>query len=208
MRYEKKLLIRGKDEYLTEVQILTLPFSFFKPFPDRRIHNVYFDTIDYQCYQDNKAGNSDRTKIRFRWYDDYQQRGNWELKIKQGLVSKKETIPSACTTPALKALKNEIGNIDLGFKIDLFPTLYNTYARKYFESFDRKIRITIDFDLKFCHPEAILDASLLAPLPHILMEIKYDPSESAIVEQLNNYISLTPSRHSKYIIGMDTIGRQ
>ena len=41
-----------------------------KPFPDRKINSIYFDTDDLDYFKDGEEGTTPRIKVRYRWYDN------------------------------------------------------------------------------------------------------------------------------------------
>ena len=49
---------------------------------ERKISNIYLDTIDLKNYKDNINGVKRRTKHRIRWYDDNAQNPLLEYKNK------------------------------------------------------------------------------------------------------------------------------
>ena len=52
-------------------------------FPKRKIHNLYFDNLDLECYEDNLSGISKRSKLRFRWFGNLDLVNNGTLEIKK-----------------------------------------------------------------------------------------------------------------------------
>lgn len=72
--------------------------------------------------------------------------------------------------------------------------LYNSYKRKYFLSGDKKIRITIDKELKFYSP---ITKNKFEE-NNIIVEIKYD-KDSKFINELK-YLRLT--KYSKYVKGV------
>ena len=69
--------------------------AFDKPFPDRRVHNVYFDSYDYDAYGENLSGISKRVKVRYRWYGEgrYPDVGMLEVKCKRNKYGWKHRFP-------------------------------------------------------------------------------------------------------------------
>ena len=69
-RYERKFLVEelGKKEALFVIK--ENPAMFSEIFHERRINNIYFDSSNMESYHDNVMGNSQRVKIRIRWYND------------------------------------------------------------------------------------------------------------------------------------------
>ena len=69
-RYERKFSISCMLPEQICVFIKRHPCMFYKSYPDRYINNMYFDTVDLANYWNNVDGNSQRLKLRIRWYHD------------------------------------------------------------------------------------------------------------------------------------------
>lgn len=124
-------------------------------YPARRVNNVYFDTIDLRALQENIAGISERCKVRYRWYghDELPGPGTLEFKNKRTALGWKDNFrieesPYAsgdnwrafqrklrhALPPAARVMFDEHGEV----------ALINKYDRRYFESRDGRVRITLD----------------------------------------------------------------
>ena len=82
------------------------------------------------------------------------------------------------------------------------PTLLNSYHRSYYESFDRKLRITIDNNLIY--------KSLLRKKHSLygrcsndsILELKYNHEHNDYVSNLASYLPLKLTKYSKFITGI------
>ena len=67
-RFERKFTIPIHRSVKSLVRIIKENRTFFREvFQQRKINNIYFDTVGYNDYFDNVLGVSDRKKIRIRW---------------------------------------------------------------------------------------------------------------------------------------------
>jgi len=129
--------------------------GFRTAFPPRRVNNVYFDTLDLRALDDNIAGISQRCKVRYRWYghNELPDQGTLEFKNKHTTLGWKDNFRVDASPyvagdtwrafqrklrralpPEARVMLDEHGEV----------TLINRYDRRYFESHDRKLRITLD----------------------------------------------------------------
>ena len=211
-RYERKFVVPYSKEE-AEVVIKNNPFIFEEIYYERRINNLYFDSLEMHNYFDNVLGNSDRTKIRVRWYGDTPVAKNptLELKIRRGLMGTKLSYQLADFS---------LGGVDLDEMNALFSNaslpewlgeklkhqrfaLYNTYQRKYFLSACKKFRLTIDFGLEFAgvvqqNPLALFDRR---SEPHVIVELKY--AKECDAERLTTYFPFRMTKSSKYVAGIN-----
>ena len=57
-------------------------FGFKTAHPNRTINNIYYDAQNLKAFHDNENGISDRTKLRIRWYGDFNKVRNPHLGAK------------------------------------------------------------------------------------------------------------------------------
>ncbi len=111
-----------------ELNILKKKLKLRKKYKSRQINSYYFDTLFLKDFIDSEEGTVPRKKLRFRWYGKKQLNvGNFEIKITEDLVRKKEKI--------------KIENFDLEIKKILkrynpyyIPIIKVSYNRDYFKS--------------------------------------------------------------------------
>ena len=131
--------------------------NFQEIFKKRHVNNIYFDDLNLQCLMANLHGDSNRFKIRLRWYDGRTDKSFFEIKIKKNIFGYKkiyriDDIPiyhgiskSHLITSIEKKLAKDFSNRFDRFK---FIQLVNSYDRRYYLSSDKKFRITIDKNIQ------------------------------------------------------------
>lgn len=217
-RYELKFVAPTIRRSIVDSWIRTHPAGFRVAYPPRRINNVYFDDYDLRTFDENVSGISRRTKVRFRWYghDDSETQGTLELKFKRNRLGWKENF----RVPALRIggqpwseiVRRLRGQLPFDGRawIDAHPqpVLINSYSRRYFVSFDDRVRVTVDedqqvYDQRF-HSEA--NTRSTANLPDaLILEVKGDSDDYHLVGKAIQGIPLRVSRHSKYVVGVQSI---
>ena len=188
-------------------QVVRLHPSFFKnTFPDRWVNNIYFDTPDLSCLNDNLSGVSHRMKFRVRWYgEDYKKASNpkLEIKIKENMLGWKDTAEvSDFELDDIGLLREELEQKQHSFA-RLEPKLLNRYLRSYYESADRKFRLTIDRDMQYF---SFLSSNHFNGFPYkeqgVILELKYDEEHEEASEFVRQHIPLRQSKSSKYVTGL------
>jgi SPX domain protein involved in polyphosphate accumulation len=202
MRYEKKFILEKYDLAQLRAWIMLHTAAFRVAFPKRLVQNIYFDTPDFQALEENLAGVSDRKKYRVRWYNDETQAAILECKIKKGLLGEKKTwkldnLPSNL----LENLSVLTKNVEAITTLKLQPTSINHYEREYYESFDRRFRLTIDYNIQYQQPDYKNAFPVHIETP-VVLELKYDATHEEEAEKLFRSFPLRQSRHSKYVNGV------
>jgi len=85
-RYEKKFIIDQLCHQEIEQLIKHNPAMFSEIFYERRVNNLYLDSLDFTNYNENLSGITERLKIRIRWYGKVFgviKKPTLELKIKK-----------------------------------------------------------------------------------------------------------------------------
>jgi SPX domain protein involved in polyphosphate accumulation len=215
-RYERKYFIASADKREIESMILIHPALFQEVYYERYVNNIYFDNIHLDNFMDNIDGSENRAKYRIRWYGDMSAHVEipiLELKIKRGLVGTKQTykLKSFKFDKFISALKlNDIikhSKVHAGIEYTLLnqlPVLINRYRRKYYESVDRKFRLTVDDNQSFFRFN-ILNNSLLqqhTDKSNIILEMKYDIQHDSEADSITNHFPFRITKSSKYARGM------
>lgn len=209
-RLEKKIVIDNRLEYPDFINFLFPQFN--KSFPTRTINNIYFDYPDLQIYKDNIEGYNQRYKIRIRWYGQNYETAVLEIKIKEFNFGKKLIFP-------LQGFDLKI-NLNNYFKqifdkklvpieylpliFDLIPSSFNSYDRDYFESLDKKIRITCDRNLRFrkLYNFKLPKIDSIVFTDKTIIEIKYESNQELIVSNLLKHSPFRVTKFSKYTYGV------
>ena len=200
-RIERKFIIGLTNNDFFE-KILKLN-CFHNPYKNRTVNSIYFDTNDYSFLRANIDGVSFRKKIRVRWYNNDLNNFFFEEKVKRNfLVSKKiEKINFLFNIKSFqdsldKYLNSEINNnfTDSNYKI----VLKTNYKRSYWLSNDKKIRATIDTNLK-TSPGYDLGKNIY--LSESILEFKYLPRYENYFRNFFKEIEsgLRAVKYSKYV---------
>lgn len=200
-RIERKFIIGLTNNDFFE-KILKLN-CFHNPYKNRTVNSIYFDTNDYSFLRANIDGISFRKKIRIRWYNSDLNNIFFEEKVKRNfLVSKKiEKINflfyiNSFQKSLDKYINSEINNnlIDSNYKI----VLKTNYNRSYWLSNDKKIRATVDTNLK-TSPGYNLDKNI--HLSDSILEFKYLPKYENYFRNFFKEIEsgLRAVKYSKYV---------
>lgn len=218
-RYEIKF-VALEGEFHKLIQWIKLhSLCFHQEYQDRFVNNVYFDTYEYNAYSENLSGISSRTKVRYRWYGefDYPNLGTLEIKKKRNYFGWKDNY-KVKKTPYKKndTWKQIITNISTQvdpkgqkwLQHNPQPIIINRYKRKYFISFNKKIRVTIDmhqsvYDQRYKSKPNI---SHKANIPKTLvLEIKFNREDKELGFKLIEKLPIRVSRNSKYMMGVKAI---
>ena len=221
-RYEIKFLPSEVTPQEIEFLILTHPMQFKKINYKRKVNNIYFDTFGLKAFLDNIEGETNRKKVRLRWYgemSDISKKAVLEIKYKSGPlgwkkrynvlpvnvdIKKKFSTSDVLNLPIKKNEDNSVsGEIDLEF---WEPTIINSYERDYFLSADKRFRITIDTKLEFFDVNPF-KKNYSSPLDRdqIVLEIKFLEKDFSISGDVTGFFPFRISKNSKYITAIDRI---
>ncbi len=215
-RYERKFVSEVIDQRYGETFIRNHRKAFREIYKQRFVNNIYLDTPRLSFFFSNVEGHSNRKKLRIRWYGDLL--GNikkpvLEFKIKEGYLGNKISFPlsnfqlnrnfnSDYLVELFKTSDLPLWVIDEVMGLE--PTLLNRYSRRYYLSFDKCFRITIDNDLEYY---AISKRNNTLSNKHyeyrkIIIELKYESYFNDIADQVTSEIPLRITKSSKYINGI------
>ena len=182
MRYERKF------QYLPcygDLISVFLKCNRFKEIYHKRIINsLYYESDNFDLYQDSINGLNKKQKIRLRFYDSDGSKSRIEYKNKVDLVNEKkysnlENNKNNQLLPVYFKDKNYIiENLYAPRIIDCFykPKVMVSYTRFYFISDDEELRITLDSEIYFM--KANLNSSFInigkrRGLDKAILEMKY-----------------------------------
>lgn len=214
-RYEKKFHI----DYISKHKVRTLvklnPFMFKEIYHKRFINNIYFDSHSFINYKDNIEGQTNRIKIRIRWYGDLfgkVKKPILELKIKKGLLGKKLSykLPDFVFNKKTNILniinKNDklLDSEVLDFK-SVIPTLLNRYSREYYISSDKKFRITVDDNMSYynIHEHKNSFNKLFKNNKSVILELKYAQKYESEANIIMQKLPFRVTKSSKYLTGLE-----
>ena len=208
-RYERKYLLKISKSGLFMKKLYLNNFE--EIYSSRKVHNIYYDTINFSSLMETKEGLSNRVKYRVRWYGETfkKSKKNLELKIKSEFLNKKKSYfigNLKFHSPIFKnlnILNNLVEESLLKVKgnfssktFNLLPVLYNNYFRKYFISAELGIRITIDSELNYY---SLLNGNSVFDDKELVIEIKYKRRNFFIMGDL---FDLELKKKSKFETGV------
>ncbi len=218
MRCENKFVLPDSSLQAACNEILTSHFFFCEIFDERRINNIYLDTVTLDNLKDNLNGVPNRIKHRIRWYgDDTNVKAPiLEYKIKKGLVGYKEyyALPGfkfdgkydydGYLEEIEKSKKTQTSNHKIMYReiYEEIPTLFNTYLRRYFLSGDGKYRITLDRNITYKGISKKFDNAFSFSENKTVLELKYENEDMEGAPRIIQDLRLRVTRNSKYVIGM------
>ena len=215
-RFERKFLIYPYSRSEAEMIIRLHPAVFSPLYKQRQVNNLYLDTPSLRFFYDNIYGSANRKKFRIRWYGGLFgsiQYPVLEIKIKDGYVGRKLSFPlipydfnqgfiAGDTTRVFRQselpewVRNELNLLQ--------PSLLNTYQRSYYQSRDRKFRITIDDQLQYFDVFTFPNMFERDRTVHteVVLELKYDFDQDDVAEEITNELPFRLIKNSKYINGI------
>lgn len=228
MRREKKYTFQ--HECLPDIRkrLHDSRFLMKKTYADRYVNSIYLDSFDYQNYNENLSGLSQRSKARLRWYShspftniSASQEIFFEIKLRNNFLGEKlvhKIIPSKdmnlMNSSELMLLLRSMLPVEFLPYIDHCNTfsLGVSYKREYFEDFTREIRATIDKKLKYIRLSSMMPLDFreieTIKVDYGVLELKYPDTISDKMINMNLDLSeITAGRHSKYATGINILER-
>lgn len=218
-RFERKFFIQNIERQSVENIILHHPALFNEIYHERYVNNIYFDSLHFTNFIDNIDGNMFRTKYRIRWYGDIftmVEKPVLELKIKKGLMGDKKSFPlvpfkldiGLNASMLNDVIQNSKINSKLKFNLQgQEPVILNRYKRKYYQSYDKKFRITVDDDQSFFKINKYNNTFLQKHHDNnnVIIEIKYDKKYDNEVAQISSQFPFRITKSSKYARVVDLL---
>ena len=222
-RSEIKFVCYQQNYFLLKNWIKLHKFNFFKEYDDRNVNNIYFDSFNYKAFNDNLVGLPSRLKVRYRWYGDLlsenkKNEGSLEFKFKKNIYGYKKVFKIKDLTINLdsnwsdikkRILKTLTPEYKILFNKNSQEILINQYKREYFISKNKKLRITLDRNIK------IFDQRLTFKKPnfrsknytqdYLVIEFKFNKNDKAFLNDLDINVPIKASRNSKYINGVRSV---
>lgn len=205
-RFERKYKIEGIEAQTVRSNLMMHPAGFTELFVDRRVNNIYFDTIDLTTFHQNVAGINQRKKFRMRWYGYDMTKmpaPQFEIKIKHNELGTKEV--TKCDQLQLKELEKITAIVNKNSKnfAPLFPVLMNSYERSYMMSADGRFRITIDRKLQYYSMMGKTEFhGYLIEEPGIILEVKYEEEDDQKAAFILQNLPYRHTKSSKYVNGV------
>lgn len=196
-RFEKKIPLGSGDLHQVENLLLSHPMGLVSAYPDRLVHNIYFDTPDLACYNAHLAGHEARVKWRLRAYDNAPWK-QLEEKRKIGDHGDKRLYPAQAAIQSLELQQGLLLNESL-----MYPMLENRYQRRYFHAPAWGIRVTIDTDIQF---STVGSESWQTDYECVaVLEVKYALESAKEGQEFLRHLPWRLGRFSKYVRGIQLI---
>ena len=207
LRYERKWVFKDVNYNDIFNKALKSKFLFHIQHPKRHVNSIYFDDNNYTSIKDNLDGVSDRSKYRVRWYGKNSfvlHNPKLEIKIKKNFLNYKKIFPlekldnlNIKNINHVKLINNEVNNI-IKKKL-LFTNITTHYERLYLISYNKKIRATIDYNLKGTKFNCYFQNPIFKASRDVIVEFKYNQEYDNYVRSNLQKISSRFSKNSKYI---------
>ena len=215
-RLEVKFITRVHEIQRLKVWLKMHPADFYVPYPDRRVNNVYFDTVDFDAYGENLSGSSSRAKLRYRWYGDEKlpDKGVLELKLKRNLFGwkKRLSVPEAPFAAGdrwstFRSNIKKYSDFSWRFALQTRPiqAMINRYSREYYVSRDDKVRFTIDYDQEAYDQwyKSYPNITRRASIPNIvIVECKFAREDRDLAARIIQSMPIRVGRCSKYMLAI------
>jgi len=216
-RFERKFITNPYDRHDLELFIKLLPGHFTELHYERFVNNIYFDDLDLNCFHDSINGAMERKKYRIRWYGDLFgqiDKPILEVKTKDNLLVAKDSytlkpfkLDRSCTLDStLEILREAKLPHELFIKLSSSNfSLLNRYRRKYFLSLDKKMRFTVDSDIEYLpiYPNWNSFSQKSFSFSNTILEMKYDPVNNFIAQNISSKLPFPLSKYSKYLRGVE-----
>jgi len=208
LRYEFKYALNGLalDQILNTVRLHSAGFS--EAYPKRQVNNYYLDTINLDYFYQNIDGVARRRKFRYRWYGESSNIAQAQLEVKHrdNELGWKETFKLDKDLIQTKDKMMQHFNALKLTTLFLVPQLYNCYERYYFESQDKKFRITVDFNQAFGLPFQNNTKYLVTHKdPTQVLELKFDETHLDILDSITTELPYLRTKNSKYSNGIQHV---
>ena len=213
-RLELKKAYNIRELPIIEGKLLRSDLNFRRAYHSRQVNSLYFDNSKFSAIEDSLSGTSQRKKTRLRWYGKLRESNHptLEVKFKKGQTSWKELYSTSLRLDPLKdtwtdAFTSKYSepynyNIrDILLEGYTRPVSLVSYNRKYFESVDGCIRVTIDQKLTYRDQTLLrkpnFDKKRTAP-QIIILEFKLARENQHLLQNIVHKLDFTPERFSKY----------
>lgn len=207
LRYEVKFAVDVLDVESIRASLLMHPASFQKAYPDRQVNNIYLDSPTFQCFHQNIEGHPRRKKMRLRWYGDFDLptlNSTLEIKNKEVELGWKDSFKvDGSSIKDSSSLLQAVAKSGY-YQGNLIPTLHNCYHRSYYVSLDGLFRITLDTFQSFKIPFTKMKALPIRNYP-VIVELKYDQSNSDKAKDITDYLAFRQTKNSKYTNGVQEL---
>jgi hypothetical protein len=206
-RFERKWVYHNNDHLSLINELIRSKLFFSFNYPKRSVNSIYFDDSINSSVIQNIEGNSKKKKVRVRWYGSPNHIINpiLEIKYKKGYESKKEFLKidelNNLKFPNLINLNIISATVNDTFRNDkiMYPMVTTNYEREYLISNNRKVRATVDYNLKSIYLKNHSQLDIVKNFSSCILELKYSTKLDNYVRESLDNITLRMSKNSKYI---------
>lgn len=184
------------------------------------VHTLYMDSPEFKCYHEKLDGSMNRKKVRIRSYSHTSDKNAdvfFELKRKSGetvikdrMLIKNTDFQNFLKSPFdiwnIKEYKNDFMNEFLWeYSINrMHPVTLVKYKRKpFFSKFDKRFRVTFDYNISFAKPNETDYTDVYPDL--VIMEVKFNGAMPRWFHDIIEMYKLNKDTFSKYCHGIDHI---
>ena len=183
--------------------------GFIKKYSSRQVNSLYFDSENYSSLEESISGSSIRRKTRLRWYGKIKEASSptLECKYKQGVSSWKKLMKTnlhlnSDSKSWFDAFDSQNLSLSSILKDDhCAPVSLVSYRRQYYESFDGRVRVTLDHDLTYLDQtkSSRPNFEYYRQNPEkLVLEIKLAQEDLSLLDDFTYKIAFHPQRFSKY----------
>lgn len=171
---------------------------------------MYFDTFALSAFEESISGNQIRQKHRLRWYQTASGESpvTYEIKFKNSHISWKHLHKTNLiinneseSWDELFVKKIKIQEIEFPSLQNLKPASLVTYKRLYYESWDGRIRLTIDSQISFRDQRLLNRPNFKIFTYHhrsSILEMKLAEQDLDLAKSVQHAVNFKPQRFSKY----------
>ena len=165
------------------------------------IGTLYFDTPDYDFFQDHHRGKGNRLKVRFRKYPDTKT-SFLEVKKKsiKGLTLKERVLSPFDSKVINTEMRTFLEENGIKSSSSLEPVLEVNYRRFSFISKNRVERFSIDFEIEFCNSNGQGNFGDLA-----IVEVKQPSLKTTTIIKKLRDCHIREASISKYCLSLSTL---
>jgi len=191
-RKEYKFIISNSElenfKLINNLKLVTL----HKP---RYINSLYFDSWGLDIYKMSDDLDVDKFKYRFRKAIDGKIYSEVKINTANGKF-KEKTVTEYQNFEQIESVSYN--------KMTLYPSLYVSYEREYFNLFD-SVRVTVDKNITYKSTECRSLVYVKKLSDKIVLEYKYLDDKKLDIE---NYFFKNPTTFSKYIDGINKVYKE
>ncbi|MDZ4673331.1 MAG: VTC domain-containing protein [Gemmatimonadota bacterium] len=220
-RLEYKFLLPGLTDQRAVDGVTARVAGLRRTFPPRQVSSLYFDSASYVAYAGSNAGNSERVKVRLRWYGALADSSPLTLELKHranhhGWKSVYPEVPGGLASVPLRQLASRFANHvaprhRLTVELLRLPIVLTSYRREYFTDLSGAVRVTVDTGLRFLdqrHHRCLNLRSDQVETSFSVVECKFQPERRADAVRLLRAFGPRQVRFSKYCFGLEHLRRR